>query len=183
MLHPDLHPGLSPVGGSGVFALRDIPMGTALWGPCPDCEVRTAGEQGGLPPEVIAWLDEFGYRLDDRGLILPCGGAHLLNHSCEAVALDHGLAAGIAVRDIRAGEEVTCDYRTFTADEPWEFTCRCGTPSCAGTVRTAADGAGEALTRTWRQRMEPALAAARTLPQRIPPRPGSVLASPHAPAR
>ncbi|WP_030394681.1 SET domain-containing protein-lysine N-methyltransferase [Kitasatospora purpeofusca] len=178
MLHSALHPGFSAVAGTGLVALRDIPMGTVLWGPCPQCRTWDAAEQLTLSPRVVDWLDEFGYRLADRSLLLPCRGAHLLNHSCEATVLDHGLAGGLAVRDIRAGEEVTGDYRTFRYDEPWEFDCRCGAGSCPGSVRSSAGGPPAELAGEWDRRMAPALAAAAGVPQELPLRAGQVDGAP-----
>jgi hypothetical protein len=37
------------------------------------------------------------------------------------------------MRDIRAGEELTTDYALFF-DHDQTMQCRCGTPSCRGTV-------------------------------------------------
>lgn len=74
MLHSALHPGFSPVSGTGLIALRDIPVGTVLWGPCPECRTWDIPAQRSAPTRVIDWLDEFGYRLNDQSLILPCLG-------------------------------------------------------------------------------------------------------------
>jgi hypothetical protein len=101
-------------------------------------------------------LDEFGYYLECGGILLPCSNAHLMNHSCDAAVLDFGLDFAVAVRDIAAGEEVTCDYRTFSSDSEWEVQCRCGTAHCCGTV-CPADGADARLHGFWRQRLAPAL--------------------------
>jgi hypothetical protein len=175
MLHSSAHAGYSGISGSGVIALREIPMGTAVWGPCPSCRTWTAGEQQWLTAAVVSWLDEFGYRRADRSLIVPCAGAYLINHSCEPNVLDYGLAAGIAVRDIAAGEEVTCDYRTFRHDDAWEFSCTCGSRACLGVVRSISGDYPAGLASDWRARMEPALARARALSQEIPLSAGSVL--------
>src|ERR1700739_3834511 len=40
---------------------------------------------------------------------------------------------GVALRDIRMGEELTADY-AMTDDEPYEMTYSCGRPSCRGTI-------------------------------------------------
>jgi len=183
MLHSGVHPGYSATSGSGLIAVRDIPMGTMVWGPCQRCQSWTETEQRDLPAEVVAWLDEYGYRRADRSLILPCGGAHLMNHSCEANVLDHGLAAGIAVRDIAAGEEVTGDYRTFRYDDAWEFACECRTGACLGVIRSSPGACPPELAGMWRARMEPALARAPELDQEIPLRAGSVVAADLAVAR
>ncbi len=167
-LHSALHPGLSRIHGSGVIALRDIPLGTALWAPCPRCRVLGADEQGVVPREVLGWLREYGYRRADGSLITPCRGAHLFNHSCRASVLDFGLSAGIAVEDIQQGEEVCCDYRTFRFDEPWSFDCACGLPGCTGVVRSSRTSVRPSLAGIWRERIATALDAASRVPQEIP---------------
>ena len=61
------------------------------------------------------------------------GGMMHLNHSCEPNLGLQGQVVYVALRDIRAGEELTADY-AMTDDEPYEMTCRCGRPSCRGTI-------------------------------------------------
>jgi len=53
-----------------------------------------------------------------------------LNHSCEPNLGLQGQIVFLALRDIRADEEVTFDY-AMTDDAAYEMKCRCGTPSCA----------------------------------------------------
>ncbi len=52
-----------------------------------------------------------------------------LNHSCEPNLGVEGQIAFVALRDIEAGEELTCDY-AMTDDEPYEMDCNCGAPNC-----------------------------------------------------
>ncbi|MDQ1041573.1 hypothetical protein QFZ75_008075 [Streptomyces sp. V3I8] len=183
MLHSALHPGFSTIDGAGVFALRDIPKGTALWWPCPKCPVVPFGRQRETPAPVTDWLAEYGYRRADGSLIAPCRGAYLLNHSCEASVLDLGLAVGIAVRDIRCGEEVTCDYRTFRYDGAWNFPCRCAADCCVGTVEAGAKAPSAELSRTWSARIRPALEAAALVPQETTVRAGDVNGRPRTMGR
>ncbi|MEV0927706.1 SET domain-containing protein-lysine N-methyltransferase [Streptomyces spongiicola] len=173
-LHSSLHPGVSGIHGSGVVALTDIPLGTALWAPCPRCRVMDSVSQRTAPPAVVDWLHEYGYRRADAGLITPCHGAHLFNHSCRPAVLDFGLSAGIAVVDIRRGQEVCCDYRTFRFDEPWSFACSCGTPDCEGVVESSPPRIPERLADGWRTRIAAALEAAAGVPQEIMIRAGDV---------
>lgn len=57
-----------------------------------------------------------------------------LNHSCEPNLGLQGEVVYVALCDIpTAGEELTADY-AMTDDEPYEMTCRCGRPSCRGTI-------------------------------------------------
>lgn len=178
MLHSALHPGISGVSGIGIVALRDISLGTVVWGPCADCRVWDAAQLKGAVPSVKAWLDEYGYRLANGKLIVPCMGAHLFNHSCNAAVLDYERGVGLTVRDVKAGEEVTIDYRTFHHELPWEFKCSCRTPACVGTVRPIAGRVPGALSAQWRRRMAPALEQAGRIPQEIALREcGAVLAT------
>jgi hypothetical protein len=146
----------------GLVATRAIPAGTVVWLPCPKCPRWSAGELAALPADRLARLDKWGHLLADGSLLLPCLGAHLMNHSCEANVLDLGLDFGVAVADIRDGEEVTCDYATFGEDSGWVMTCRCGTPSCRGRITTGTDPARDDR---WRARIDAVLPALATVPQ------------------
>jgi hypothetical protein len=146
----------SRIHGRGLFATAPIACGTVVWLPCRRCARWSAAEVDQLPGPQTQWLDEFGYRLSDGGLLLPCHNAHLMNHSCEASVLDFGLDFGVAVRDIAAGEEVTCDFRTFTDDPFWQVACRCRTAGCAGYL-TPQDGVDPRLQTEWRTRVHRAL--------------------------
>jgi SET domain-containing protein len=56
-----------------------------------------------------------------------------INHSCEPNVGFAGSTVLVAMRDIRTGEELTIDYALFD-DHDETMECRCGTPSCRGTV-------------------------------------------------
>jgi SET domain-containing protein len=55
------------------------------------------------------------------------------NHSCDPNIGVKGQIIFVAMRDIRASEELTHDWAT-TDDEEYEMECRCGAPSCRGTI-------------------------------------------------
>lgn len=62
-------------------------------------------------------------------------GTHYINHSCEPngymkTVHDHVLV--MALRDIRAGEEITIDY--YSTLHPDKKKCTCGARSCRGTI-------------------------------------------------
>ncbi len=56
-----------------------------------------------------------------------------LNHSCEPNVGFAGNVVLVAMRDVAAGEELTTDYALFD-DYEGSMECRCGTPSCRGTI-------------------------------------------------
>lgn len=51
------------------------------------------------------------------------------NHSCDPNCGMHGEITFIAIKDIRAGEELTVDY-AFIDNEDYSFECHCGSPIC-----------------------------------------------------
>jgi hypothetical protein len=55
------------------------------------------------------------------------------NHSCDANLGIRGEITFVAIRDIRAGEELTHDW-CVTDDDSYSVKCNCGSPKCRGTV-------------------------------------------------
>jgi hypothetical protein len=168
MLHSSLHPALSGIHGSGIVAMRDVPAGTAVWWPCPRCTDFPVDQHPALPAPILDWIAEYGYRRADGSLLVPCSGAHLFNHSCDAAVLDLGLAVGIAVRDLRRGDEVTCDYRTFRYEDLWSFECRCGASGCVEVVESSSGALPAELMSAWDAKVDAALTTAGTVTQEIP---------------
>lgn len=56
-----------------------------------------------------------------------------LNHSCEPNLGTIGKVTFIALRNIKAGEELTFDY-SISEDSPWFMKCNCGSRHCRKTV-------------------------------------------------
>jgi uncharacterized protein len=164
MLIGDVMSAPSEINGVGIFANRSLAMGTVVWGPCPDCPRWSAQEAQKLDAPLGCYLEEFGYRTTDAGVLLPCQSAHLLNHSCDANVLDFGADFGVAVRDIDAEEELTVDYGTFCDDGAWSFTCRCGSDGCRLTI-SSDDGAAAGRHASWAASVGPARARVALVPQ------------------
>ena len=61
------------------------------------------------------------------------GGMMHLNHSCEPNLGLQGQVVYVALRDIEIDEELTFDY-AMSDDEFYEMKCRCGAPTCRGTI-------------------------------------------------
>ena len=66
---------------------------------------------------------------DDKTVIVMQPPACYVNHSCDNNTEVRGFS-DVAVRDIRAGEEITSDYRSDGAEQ--SFVCQCGSPNCCG---------------------------------------------------
>ena len=63
--------------------------------------------------------------------------AGLINHSCDNNCDYNGKGLKIwitAIKDIKKGEEITCDYG-FSFDEDYkQFPCKCGSKNCCGYI-------------------------------------------------
>lgn len=81
--------------------------------------------------------DEMGnlLQVDEDVYLIPRPPAALINHSCHPNA---GVVNGvhlIAIRPIRAGEEIRFDYSTTMDEDSWTLECRCGASSCRERIR------------------------------------------------
>jgi len=74
---------------------------------------------------------------DEGGFMVPSRpvGLWFINHSCDANAEIQWTGRGarlVALRLIRRGEEITCDYRPSLHEG--RLSCRCGAAGCSGLV-------------------------------------------------
>ncbi|RKH06434.1 SET domain-containing protein [Corallococcus sp. CA053C] len=134
----------SPIQGLGAFATRRIRKGARI--------IEYIGERITQAEADVRYDDEsmerhhtFLFNLDDD-TVLDAGTVHnesrYINHSCEPNCqslIDKGHIHIYALRTIEPGEELTYDYayeRTPEMDDDAEglYVCRCGTPSCRGTI-------------------------------------------------
>jgi uncharacterized protein len=114
----------SAIHGLGLFAVEPIPKGTPVWRLAPgfDREVP-AREVAALPPLAQEHTRWFSWVNRDNGRAVLSGDhACFMNHSPTpntGMAPDAAPAdTTVALRDIAAGEELTCDYFAFDADAP-----------------------------------------------------------------
>src|SRR5215831_14794718 len=135
----------SAIHGRGVFAIAKVPKGTQIveykgrrtsW--------AEATAQPDSDPENPAHTFLFG--LDDGRVIDAARGgnaARWINHSCrpncEPYEDDECRVFITAKRTIRAGEELSYDYKLnvpgrHTAKLLANYACRCGAPRCRGTM-------------------------------------------------
>ena len=134
----------SSIQGRGGFAIRPIRKGTRI--------IEYVGER--ISPEVADTRYDDGrmgrhhtflFSVDSKTVIdaaVDGNEARFINHSCapNCEAIDERKRIYIeAIRSIAEGEELTYDYayeRDGTEDEDWEriYMCRCGAPTCRGTI-------------------------------------------------
>jgi SET domain-containing protein len=126
--------GPSRIHGEGTFAAEDIEAGERIF----------AVDDSNVVPEGVSHEEverEHRHHCDDIA-----GGAKVIlgepdgciNHSCRPNVnrkTINGVRYEIALRDIRAGEELTHDYRiNGGGDTVWE--CNCGSERCQTTIHS-----------------------------------------------
>jgi SET domain-containing protein len=135
----------SPVHGVGVFTRRRLSAG--------DCIIEYTGEriEWGVAQQRSDEQDgplnlTYYFSLSD-GRVIDGGSdgneARFINHSCEpnceAVEDDDGRVFLYAMQEIERGEELSYSYPLIyegrhTPAVKREFACRCGAPTCSGTM-------------------------------------------------
>lgn len=111
----------SAIEGVGVFAGEFIPRGTVVWRYLPPLDqAYSAAELAAFPAVQREFLDRYTYWDREVGAFVLCGDhGRFMNHSDDpnvtGAYLDGPGRPGVdvAVRDIAAGEEITCDYGSF----------------------------------------------------------------------
>ena len=119
--------------GHGVFATTFIPRGTLVWVFDEFDRVLTPSHVHRLPPLLGAVVAKYGYVRADGNTVLCWDLGRYMNHACAPTSRDVGDALVVAVRDIAADDELTCDYGSLNLSEP--MVCRCGAATCRGVVR------------------------------------------------
>jgi SET domain-containing protein len=114
--------GLSEIAGIGLFAAEDIPAGTVTWRYMGEFDrLLTREEIDSLPEPARSSILEHVYLNDASGKFVLCAdNARFMNHAedpnTEGVHAPGAIEGyDVATRDIRAGEEMTCNYHTFDA--------------------------------------------------------------------
>ena len=120
----------SKIHGRGLFATADIAK---------DEIVLVKGghivDRETLQREITPRLGPVEIQIDDDLFVAPVTDEErelsmlYSNHSCDANLGMRGEITFVAMRDIRAGEELTHDWAT-TDDDDYSVECRCGTASC-----------------------------------------------------
>jgi uncharacterized protein len=114
--------GPSMIHGLGLFTVEAVPRGTPVWRFEPGFDrMFTAAQMAALPEgarEHLRWFGFFNH--EDGGATLSGDHSCFMNHSptpnTGALADAVPPVTTVALRNIAAGEELTCDYFTFDAD-------------------------------------------------------------------
>jgi len=125
-LSPKTEVGESPIHGRGLFAVADIAKNEVVavkGGHIVDRET--------LQREITPTLGPVEIQIGDDLFITPVTQEErelsmlYSNHSCDANLGLHGEITFVAIRDIRAGEELTHDW-AMTDDDDYLVECKCG---------------------------------------------------------
>lgn len=112
----------STIHGIGCYANQDIKKGDIVWKFDPRFDlVISKTEMINLNPAVLEFLKMYAYGQEESGkkTYILCGDhARHMNHSEDPNVLETGFDEGInvAARDIKSGEEFTCNYHAFDTD-------------------------------------------------------------------
>ena len=123
----------SKIHGRGLFAIADIAK-----------DELVAAKGGHIVTreqlrEITPQLGPVEIQIDDDLFIAPVtddereGSMLYSNHSCDANLGIRGEITFVAMRDIRAGEELTHDWAT-TDDDNYSMKCKCAALNCRGTL-------------------------------------------------
>ncbi|HXH30621.1 MAG TPA: SET domain-containing protein [Bacteriovoracaceae bacterium] len=109
----------SSIHGLGCFADQDIKKGELVWKLNPRIDLEFDLKTIETFPEITRdFLKMYSYGQESGAskTYILCGDhARHMNHS-KSPNLSEENGCNIAVRDIKAGEELTCDYTLFDAD-------------------------------------------------------------------
>lgn len=111
--------------GQGLFVLKDFKKGESVYSLDKGKSVKYE-EIRNLSEQEKMHLDQTGE--NEYEIIEPPGC--YINYSCDPNVVERN-RMGCALRDIKAGEEITVDY--VYLEKPFE--CHCGSKNCRGFVR------------------------------------------------
>lgn len=109
----------SEIHGIGLFAIEPVRMGQLI------AQVDEPYDQ--VFRDGLEWFDDrfrelvrrFGYCRKSDGLwVLLCDDLRFMNHSTEPNTIQVG-DSDYALCDVKAGDELTCNYYTFCKDAAW----------------------------------------------------------------
>lgn len=112
----------SPIHGMGCFTNEPVAKGQLVWVFDDRVDLRVPVDSlADLPLPMQEYLEMYGYAelVDGRKVITLCGDhSKHMNHSTEPNTMQDPANPGrdLAVRDIAAGEELTCNYFEFDLD-------------------------------------------------------------------
>lgn len=136
MIHPHTELKLiNNVIGYGIVATKLIPCGTITWTLCDFDQslIFAAEEVNAMDEDYKAIVEHYGYINDTGKYVLCWDFARYMNHSCFYNTLPIDNFNEIAIRDIKPGEQITCDYSFLYY--PTTMSCFCGEDNCRKEIK------------------------------------------------
>ena len=136
-LHPQLEKRCSATQGCGIFARADIRKDERL--AILGGKIMLIDEMYQIPEN----MQRFTMQIEERFVLGPASAipedTDFFNHSCDPNSGFRGQVFLVAMRDIKAGEEVTFDYgmtvsESAGSDMVFKMDCACGSPNCRKTI-------------------------------------------------
>ncbi len=124
MIHPNTRlQFINDTIGYGVFATADLPEGTIVYVKDGLELVITPQDYAGHGPEMRDVIDKYSY-IDEHGhRIVSWDFAKYVNHCCDCNTISTGYGFEMAIRPIKAGEQITDEYGIFNLDVEMELVC------------------------------------------------------------
>ena len=120
MIHPHTElKYISPEMGHGVVATQFIPAGTITWTQDQLDRVFTPEEFNHLDKLYQNILDVYSFKNNKGNLVLCWDNGRYVNHSFNSNCLSTAYDFEIAIRDIKAGEQLTDDYGYLNISYPF----------------------------------------------------------------
>lgn len=135
----------SSIHSFGIFAKKDIAKGTRIIEYVGEKITKVEGQRRVAaayelhrndPDRGAVYIFEINKRQSIDGNVSYNAARHI-NHSCEPNAESDVIRGKVwitAIKDIKAGEEITYNYGYDFSEEYIEHPCRCGTKSCVGYI-------------------------------------------------
>ena len=123
--------------GKGLVAICNIKKGTKILNYVGNIITKKQTEESEkFDNSKPIYLFNLNNKYDLDGDV-PWNTARLINHSCSNNCEYDGKGLKlwvVAIRDIKKGEELTCDYG-FSYDQDYkQFPCNCGSKNCCGYI-------------------------------------------------
>ena len=116
----------SPIEGLGVYADEFIPAGKLLWQLNPKFSVTfSLADIEAMPTHTREYVERYAFphlTLGEGYMVLELDNGRYMNHSGEPNTDFTAFDRGRAIRDIQAGEEITCNYYEFDPSFEGVFT-------------------------------------------------------------
>lgn len=109
----------SRIDGLGIFAAEPIVKGASIWRLDPEFDrLIPMDKYRSAPPQLKELLDIYAYPSPDRPgfMVYEVDNGRFMNHSARPNTDFSHYGGAVAIRDIAAGEEITCDYGEFFED-------------------------------------------------------------------